>query len=131
MYHPVHTRIISLVYSYTHTHTYTQASTYTQIHTHRTTPPIPSLLYFPNLPALCHLLSLYLLMPNVYLHVNVCFKKCPSMGFTNSLFSLNPSSPCTLLWTHHLISYNQLHACINFLQNCTSYVSTLYSLTVS
>ena len=90
MDHSVHTRIISLVYSSTHTHTHTRASTnkhiHTQIHTHRTTPPIPSTLSFLNLPALCHLLSLYLHMPNAYLHLNVHFKKFPSMCFTNSPF---------------------------------------------
>ena len=85
------------VLQHTHTHAYTSKHIHTQIHTHRTTPPIPSVLYFPNLPALCHLLSLYLHMPNTYLHLNVHFKKFPSMCFTNSLFSLNFNIPCPLL----------------------------------
>ena len=68
-----------------HTHAYTSKHIHTQIHTHRTTPPIPSTLYFPNIPALSHLLSVYLHMPNAYLHLNVHFKKFPSMCFTNSL----------------------------------------------
>lgn len=134
MDHPVHTRIISLVYSSTHTHTciHKQAHTHTNTYTqnHSTNPQRSSFsqsscsfpLTFSISSHAKYLSTFECSLQKVPFHV--LHKLSPFFELQHSL-----SSPMDTL--PDLLFYNHLHACINFLQNCASYASTLHSLTVS